>query len=92
MITKVRLLALAIGGVSTFAQAADDLIFSEYVEGSSNNKAFELYNPTATAIVLSQYQVEFYFNGNTQAVANISLSGSLDAGQTYVVADNDSSA
>ena len=92
MFTKASLLALAIGGVSTFAQAADDLIFSEYVEGSSNNKAFELYNPTATAIDLSQYQVEFYFNGNTQAGANISLSGSLAAGETYVVADNDSSA
>lgn len=92
MFTKASLLALAIGGVSTFAQAADNLIISEYVEGSSNNKAFELYNPTTAALDLSQYEVKFYFNGNTQAGTTISLSGSLAPGEVYVVADNDSSA
>ncbi|TVP12788.1 ExeM/NucH family extracellular endonuclease [Shewanella sp. KCT] len=89
MFTKASALALAIGGVSTFAQAADDLIISEYVEGSSNNKAVEFYNPTGAAIDLSQYQLEFYFNGSTSAGSTIALSGSLAAGKTYVVADND---
>lgn len=92
MFTKASALALAIGGVSTFAQAADDLIISEYVEGSSNNKAVEFYNPTGAAIDLSQYQLEFYFNGSTSAGSTIALTGSLAAGKTYVLADNDAAA
>ncbi|NQV30214.1 MAG: lamin tail domain-containing protein [Candidatus Marinimicrobia bacterium] len=34
-----------------------DLFFSEYVEGSSSNKAIELYNPTDAAIDLSGYTI-----------------------------------
>ncbi|NMH64259.1 ExeM/NucH family extracellular endonuclease [Shewanella salipaludis] len=92
MLTKASLLVLAMGGASTLAQAADNLIISEYVEGSSNNKAIELYNPTSASIDLSQYQLSFYFNGNTQAGSSISLSGVLAAGATFVIADNDASA
>ncbi|SQH77066.1 putative Extracellular nuclease [Shewanella benthica] len=92
MFTKASLLALAIGGVSTFAQAADHLIISEYVEGSSNNKAIEFYNPTNTDIDLNQYQVEYYFNGNTTVGSTIVLTGTLAAGETYVLADNDANA
>ena len=32
---------------------ASDLIISEYIEGSSNNKALELYNGTGATIDLS---------------------------------------
>ncbi|GAB2883025.1 hypothetical protein GCM10027046_09320 [Uliginosibacterium flavum] len=69
------------------AQAAySDLIISEYVEGSSNNKAIELFNGTAVAIDLSAYQIRMYFNGATTASTNITLSGSLAAGSTFVLA------
>lgn len=34
------------------AQNCADIFISEYVEGSNNNKAIELYNPTANPIVL----------------------------------------
>ncbi len=43
--------------------AQTDLIISEYVEGWSNNKAIELYNPTSSAINLSSYQLVRYSNG-----------------------------
>src|SRR5688572_31227916 len=33
--------------------ANHDLIISEYIEGSSNNKAIEIYNPTAATINLA---------------------------------------
>ena len=89
MFTKASTLALAICGVSTIAQAADNLIISEYVEGSSFNKAVELYNPTRSDIDLSQYQLQFYFNGNSTANTNIALSGMLAPGKTYVIADDD---
>jgi len=40
-------------GMSAFAQNnCFDIFISEYVEGSNNNKAIELYNPTPNAIVL----------------------------------------
>ena len=92
MLTKASVLALAVGGISSFAQAADDVIISEYIEGSSNNKAIELYNPTASSIDLSQYQLAFYFNGATTAGSTIALTGSLGAHSTFVLADNDASA
>ena len=49
------------------AQAASsDLFFSEYVEGSSNNKALEIYNGTGSAINLATagYSVQMFFNGS----------------------------
>lgn len=50
----------------TFVQAQDcsELFISEYVEGWSNNKALEIYNPTANTIDLSQYIVIRHSNGN----------------------------
>ena len=92
MFNTKTVLALAISSVCGLAHGADNLIISEYVEGSSNNKAIELYNPTAGVIDLSQYQLRFYFNGSTNVGTTIALTGSLAAGATYVVADNDASA
>ncbi|MCA9918442.1 MAG: lamin tail domain-containing protein, partial [Anaerolineales bacterium] len=70
---------------------ATSLFISEYIEGSANNKAIEIYNGTGTAVDLSanNYQLEFYFNGSTSALTTINLTGSLADGDVYVVADND---
>lgn len=40
-----------------------DLIISEYVEGWSNNKALEIFNPTNADIELSNYRIVRYSNG-----------------------------
>lgn len=63
-----------------------DLFISEYVEGWSNNKALEIYNPTANSINLSQYMVIRYSNGATSATsANaIQLIGTIAPYSTYV--------
>ena len=37
--------------------------FSEYIEGSSNNKAVEIFNGTASTIDLSDYAVKLASNG-----------------------------
>lgn len=51
-------------GVSVGNSAyATDLFFSEYIEGSSNNKAYEIFNGTGQTIDLSNYSVKAYFNG-----------------------------
>ncbi len=62
----LSLLAFLFLGFSLNSQAqCDDLFFSEYVEGSANNKALEIYNPTNAAINLSEYGIARYSNGAT---------------------------
>jgi len=41
-----------------------ELFFSEYIEGGSNNKALEIYNPKPTAVDLGDYLVLGNYNGN----------------------------
>ncbi|RVU84607.1 ExeM/NucH family extracellular endonuclease [Leucothrix sargassi] len=76
--------ATALISLSSASQA--ELIFSEYIEGSSNNKALEIYNPTSTDIDLSSYSVVGYQNGGTDAGYNVDLSGTLTAGSVYIIA------
>ncbi|HEY9075270.1 MAG TPA: Ig-like domain-containing protein [Anaerolineaceae bacterium] len=67
--------------------APTDLFFSEYIEGSSNNKALEIFNGTGAAIDLAagQYVIQIYFNGATSATA-YSLTGTLVNGDVFVFA------
>ncbi|NJN64131.1 MAG: hypothetical protein HC882_04135 [Acidobacteria bacterium] len=73
---------------------ATELFISEYVEGSSNNKAVEIANFTGAAIDLGAggYDLQFYFNGSTSAGSTITLVGTVADGDVWVVADNDSAA
>ena len=63
-----------------------ELIFSEYVEGTSNNKALEIYNPDSTEVDLSLYKVEQYNNGATTPTTSFGLTGKLAPGAVYVMA------
>ncbi|WP_208558913.1 chitobiase/beta-hexosaminidase C-terminal domain-containing protein [Marinilactibacillus kalidii] len=64
---------------------AESLIFSAYVEGSSNNKAFEIYNGTGQAVDLDGYQVELYPNGAVNPNSTYPLNGILEHGDTLVI-------
>lgn len=46
-------------------EGALNLFFSEYVEGSSNNKYLEIFNGTGEAVNLAEYTVELYNNGSS---------------------------
>jgi hypothetical protein len=63
----------------THAQDCADLFISEYVEGWSNNKALEIYNPTSSTIDLSEYMVIRFPNGSTSVTtANmVQLTGTI---------------
>jgi uncharacterized protein len=74
--------------VSAETTKPSDLIISEYIEGSSFNKAIEIYNGTGHAIDLSNYTLELYANGATSASAKLTLESSLDDGATYVIYHN----
>lgn len=75
----------AIPAVAETTEFATDLIISEYVEGSSNNKALELYNGTGAIVDLSQYTIELYPNGAVAPSQKLKLSGTLEHGKTYVI-------
>jgi hypothetical protein len=84
---KKSLLAICtLLGSLSFAQNCSELFISEYVEGWSNNKALEIYNPTNQDIDLSEYFVSRYSNGsNSATVANsVQLSGTVGAHDVYV--------
>jgi hypothetical protein len=83
---KTLLILSAFVGTFSMAQDCSELFISEYVEGVSNNKALEIYNPTDAAIDLSQYIVVRYSNGSTSASpANaVALVGMIPAKGTHV--------
>ncbi|HKQ52880.1 MAG TPA: lamin tail domain-containing protein, partial [Pyrinomonadaceae bacterium] len=76
----------------TASAASANLFFSEYIEGSSNNKALEIYNATGAPIDLSStgenYVVQMYFNGSASAGLTISLTGTVANGDVYVLAQS----
>jgi predicted extracellular nuclease len=71
------------------ADAATDLFISEYVEGSSFNKAIEIYNGTGAAVDLSAYTLSLYSNGASAASQITALSGTLADGDVHVIAHPD---
>ncbi len=73
-------------GASSFAQTCNELFISEYVEGTWNNKALEIYNPTANTIDLTQYFVARYSNGATTITAAncVQLTGTIAPYSTHV--------
>ncbi|MGI6599354.1 MAG: choice-of-anchor D domain-containing protein [Kiritimatiellia bacterium] len=67
---------------------APDLFFSEYIEGSSNNKFLEIYNGTASSVNLSNYKVLQYNNGSASPTYTLALSGTLAPGAVYVIGNS----
>lgn len=68
----------SIGAVS-FAEEvlAEDLFISEYVEGSSSNKALEIYNGTGATVDLKNYKIRMYTNGDQTKFSELELNGEL---------------
>lgn len=71
-------------GIAMFSQECTDLFISEYVEGTGNNKALELYNPTNLPIDLGNYNLVRYSNGGFVPAA-VGLAGTIQPKTTYVV-------
>lgn len=69
------------------AATPTDLFISEYLEGSSNNKAIEIYNGTGTPIDMTAgtYSLRQYANGATTFVA-LALNGIVAPGDVFVIA------
>ncbi len=81
-----NLLLLTLAGIGN--QAFADPFISEYVEGSSNNKALEIFNPDTSSFDLTNCQIKMYFNGSTTAtIAHTFASGTLASGDVFVLAN-----
>ncbi|WP_325891474.1 ExeM/NucH family extracellular endonuclease [Grimontia sp. NTOU-MAR1] len=82
-------LALAL---SAALPASADILITEYVEGSSNNKAIELTNTGSGDASLDNLSLRLAFNGATIFGNTIALSGTLAVGESYVVANSSATA
>ena len=68
------------------AQNCSGLFFSEYVEGTNNNKALEIYNPTPNPITInSDYRIVRYNNGTGAGVAEASSQAMVILGQHTIL-------
>ncbi|NDE18234.1 hypothetical protein EBZ80_25285, partial [bacterium] len=76
---------------------ASDLIISEYLEGSSNNKYIEIFNGTGLTVDLSDYEVRLFANGavegsptNTQDLSTLAAGPTTLASGACLVLKNSS--
>ena len=74
------------GTASPSAGMAWDLFFSEYLEGSGNNKAIEIFNGTGAPVDLSDYRFENWFNGGSSP-SYVTMTGTLAHGSVWVIAN-----
>lgn len=92
----VTILALTLMAVpmQIAGAAPSELFFSEYIEGSSNNKALEIYNGTGAAMNLGTagYNVQMFFNGSVSAGLTIGLTGTVASGDVFVLAHSSADA
>ena len=63
----------------------EDLLISEYVEGSSFNKAIELFNEGSTLLTLAVCELELYRNGAAASTSSVRLMGTVASGSAFVV-------
>lgn len=77
-------------GGGCFGQATD-LLISEYIEGSGQNKAIEIFNGTSATVPLNGYTLQKGVNGGALSTMS-QLSGLLAPGEVYVVCNGGANA
>ena len=63
----------------------DELFISEYIEGSSNNKAIEIANFTGETINLNNYSIARNINSGTNWGEMLQLEGTITNGDVHVI-------
>ena len=88
MMKKALVSLILVVAISMVFAQATNLFFSEYIEGSSNNKALEIFNGTGATVDLSGYTVKIGSNGGTWHATNIlHMTGTLPNNSVYVIAN-----
>lgn len=91
IILTAALLGMGMASAQEQEVTYSDLIISEYVEGSGQNKALELYNGTGADVDLSAYSLMKQTNGAGEYTNEVTLTGTLAAGATYVIVNSGTS-
>ena len=91
IILAAALLGIGMASAQEQEVTYSDLIISEYVEGSGQNKALELYNGTGADVDLSAYSLMKQTNGAGEYTNEVALTGTLAAGATYVIVNSGTS-
>jgi predicted extracellular nuclease len=84
--TKFNVFSMMLGLAIAGPALASGVFFSEYIEGSSSNKALEIYNGSGSVLDLSTVQVKRAANGGA-TYTTIQPTGMLSPGCTYVIAN-----
>lgn len=86
---KLLLSVFALASYISVNAQCNELFISEYVEGSGNNKALEIYNPTNAPINLTGYRIERFSNGSSSSSSGgvLNLSGTIAAYSAFVIAN-----
>lgn len=84
---KLLLSVFALAIYSGANAQCNELFISEYVDGTGNDKALEIFNPTPNPINLSGYSLNRYSNGNTTFTlgGTLNLTGTIASGQAFVI-------
>lgn len=85
---QLRTLSVLLGALGAFTYSPwvqAQLMFSQYVDGSSNRKGLEIYNPDGTTVNLADYEIQQFNNGGTAKTATFRLQGSLTSKQKFLV-------
>ena len=77
--------------ISDEIPTATDLFFSEYIEGSGNNKVLEIYNGTESAISLEDYRIKIIHNGDFEDEYFNFPAVNIASNDVYVIANIDAS-
>ena len=75
-----------IGEAACSAAPMSPLLITEYIEGSSNNKAVEVTNMTASELDVTGYRIVLYTNGSAEPSDRAyDFTGTLAAGASFVL-------
>ncbi len=92
LIPYLTVVLLSVVSTGVFAQSGGVFI-SEYIEGSSSNKALEIYNATGSDVDLSNYIMLRSNNGADGWVSDtLRMEGMLAAGDVFVIANSSADA
>lgn len=91
---SILLALLAFFAYGNLNAQISDLIFSEYIEGSSNNKAIEIYNGTGADINLDAYRIKGSANGGgwKETAYTFPEGTIIKNGEVLVIANNQADA
>lgn len=73
---------------ATSTPTKTELYLSEYVEGTSNNKALEIKNETSASISLANYSIKKQTNGAGAWSTGLTLTGTLAVNGKYVIVNS----